>query len=339
MQESANAEQELWRNLDWNDVRTFLAVAECGSLNGAARLLGMTQPTISRRMEEFEYRLRTRLFDRSSRGVALTDAGLLVRDLAQSMARAGGMIVRDVAGHDNSDVGRVRIFAPDGIAGFLLAPQLPRFQMANPQVQVTIDCGLWMGTLLDAEPDLSLEMTEACSFDVTSIPIATLHYALFASPEYLDLYGTPKTITDLASHRSVKHTSHREQKSTWNPKATAISVLAENNFISNSSAATFQAIRAGAGIGSVPTFVKLIAPELVMLDLEPWGHPVLFLRHPRGVEHLKRVQLAKEWLLEVFDPTDQPWFRQEFINPREFDRFTSPIRSLAAPPTSLRRAS
>ena len=57
MPDISKDDQELWRRLDWNDVRTFLAVTECGSLNAAARLLGMTQPTISRRMEEFEYRL------------------------------------------------------------------------------------------------------------------------------------------------------------------------------------------------------------------------------------------------------------------------------------------
>src|SRR5580692_1010799 len=108
MLEAFADDQELWRRLDWNDVRTFLAVAECGSLNAAARLLGMTQPTISRRMEDFEYRLRAKLFDRSSRGVVLTEAGLMVRDLAQSMARLGGSIVRDVAGRDHSDTGRVR---------------------------------------------------------------------------------------------------------------------------------------------------------------------------------------------------------------------------------------
>ena len=68
-------------------MRTFLAVAESGSLNAAARVLGMTQPTISRRMEDLEYRLGARLFERSSRGVQLTQAGESVRDLAASMAR------------------------------------------------------------------------------------------------------------------------------------------------------------------------------------------------------------------------------------------------------------
>jgi DNA-binding transcriptional LysR family regulator len=332
MLETSSDNQELWRRLDWNDVRTFLAVAECGSLNAAARLLGMTQPTISRRMEEFEYRLKAKLFDRSSRGVMLTEAGLMVRDLAQSMARLGGSIVREVAGHDHSDIGRVRMSAPDGIAGFLLAPQLPRFQMANPQIQLAIDCGLWIGSMLESEPDLALEMNETCGSDLVSAPIATMHYCAFASREYLDLYGTPKTLTQLAEHRIVHHTSHREQKSRWHPKAEALSVLADPQFVCNSSAATFQATRAGAGISILPTFVVTLAPDLVMLDLEPLAHPYLFLRHRAMIEQQQRVKLVKDWLQEVFDPTDQPWFREEFVHPADFQRYLPEIPATAQPP-------
>jgi DNA-binding transcriptional LysR family regulator len=332
MFEASTDDQELWRRLDWNDVRTFLAVAECGSLNAAARLLGMTQPTISRRMEDFEYRLRAKLFDRSSRGVVLTEAGLMVRDLAQSMARLGGSILRDVAGHDHSDSGRVRMSAPDGIAGFLLAPLVPKFQMANPQVHLSIDCGLGIGSVLGSEPDLTLEVSENFVPDLVSTPIATMHYCVFASREYLDLYGTPKTLTEVAEHRTVRHTSHGEQRSTLNPKAEAIAILAGSHFVSNSSAATFQAIRSGAGIGSLPTYVLTIAPELVMLDLEPWAHPVLFLRHRAMIEQQRRVKAVKDWLMEVFDPTDQPWFREEFVHPADFQRYLPETPQTIRPP-------
>ncbi len=314
-------ERELWQRLDWNDVRTFLAVTECGSLNAAARLLGMTQPTVSRRMEEFEYRLHAKLFERTSRGIALTEAGLMVRDLAQSMARLGGSIMRDVAGHDNEQGGRVRLTAPDGIAGYLLAPRLAKFHMANPEVEISIDCGMWAGSMLEAEPDLYLEMTEEHAPDLVSIPIATLHYAAFASRDYLDLYGVPKTVAELMEHRTIRHTSHREQRATWNPKATAIGQLAQNHFVSNSSAATFQAVRAGAGIASLPTYVATIAPELAMLDLGPWGHPVLYLRHHGAVEQRRRVKAVKDWVISVFDPAEQPWFRQDFIHPKDFARY------------------
>jgi len=331
-------DQELWQRLDWNDVRTFLAVTECGSLNAAARLLGMTQPTISRRMEDFEYRLHAKLLERSSRGVMLTEAGVRVRDLAQSMARLGGSIMRDVAGRDDSRVGRVRLAAPDGIAGYLLAPKVAQFHMANPGVQLSIDCGLWAGSMLEAEPDLYLEMSDEFSQDLVSIPIATLHYAAFASREYLDLYGTPESVVDLIKHRTIRHTSHREQRTSWSTEATAIGALAKSHFTSNSSAATFQAVRAGAGIASMPTYVASIAPELVMLELGPWGNPMLFLRHHGFVDQQPRVKQVKDWLLSVFDPAEQPWFRREFIHPNDFGRYVPTPPSPARAPLPERKA-
>jgi len=326
---------DLWRRLDWNDVRTFLAVAECGSLNSAAKLLGMTQSTISRRMEDFEYRLSARLFDRSSRGVALTDAGILVRDLAQSMARLGGAIVREVAGQDNSSAGRVRLTAPDGISGFVLAPQFPKFQMNNPQVELQIDCGSWSGGMLEAEPDIVLDLYETAPPDVVSTPIATLHYACFASREYLDLYGTPKSLAEVAQHRTVRHITQQEQKSTWNPRTLAMAELADSHFVSNSSAATYMAIRSGAGVGALPTYVVNLAPELVMLDIEPLTHHTLFLRHRPALEHQRRVKLVKDWLLNVFDATDQPWFREEYIHPADFHRYATKLRQ--GPPQNAQR--
>jgi DNA-binding transcriptional LysR family regulator len=330
---------DLWRRLDWNDVRTFLAVAECGSLNSAAKLVGMTQSTISRRMEDFEYRLRARLFDRSSRGVALTDAGVLVRDIAQSMARLGGAIVREVGGQDNSSTGRVRLAAPDGISGFVLAPQFPKFQMNHPQVELQIECGAWSGSMLESEPDLILDLYETASPDLVSTPVATLHYACFASRDYLDLYGAPKTLVEVAQHRTVRHIAQLEQKSTWHPKTSAIVELAESHFVSNSSAATYMAVRSGAGVGALPTYVVALAPELVMLDIEPLTHPVLYLRHRPALEHQRRVKLVKDWLLNVFDATHQPWFREEYIHPADFHRYASKQRGVYAEGASIRQAS
>jgi DNA-binding transcriptional LysR family regulator len=282
-------------------------------------------------MEDFELRLKTRLFERTSRGIMLTDAGLTVRDLAQSMARAGGMILRNVAKHDSRAIGRVRLAAPDGIAGYLLAPRLPKLHMAHPKVQLTIDCGLWAGSMLEAEPDLHLEMTDDYSPDLVSIPIATLHYAPFASREYLDLYGTPKTVPELIEHRTIGHTSHRQQRSTWTSTAAAVNELAESSFVSNSSAATFQAVCAGVGIGLLPTYVATLAPELVMLELGLGGSPMLFLRHHSFADQQRRVKLVKDWIMDVFDPASQPWFRKDFVHPEDFASYLSKAEDARRP--------
>lgn len=339
-QQANDVDDDLWRRLDWNDVRTFLAVAESGSLNAAARSLGMTQPTVSRRMEDLEYRLGARLFSRSSRGVALTDAGESVRDLASSMARLGGIIVREVAGRDRSESGRVRLAAPDGMASFVLMPGLAAFQRSHPDIQLAVDCGLWADSPIGGSPDLSLEFTSTSPQGVVTTPLATIHYAFFASRTYLQLYGAPTTPAEITNHRTVRHTSHREQINTWNPKLSAVYTLAATHLLSNSSAATLMAIKEGVGLGVLPTFVATFEPELVMLDLEPMAHPVLFLRHEPVAMRQSRVQRVKEWLQQTFDPTNQPWYREEFIHPREFDRLSSPAArpSLTAPGISKVRA-
>lgn len=329
MHGTANDDADPWRRLDWNDVRTFLAVAESGSLNGAARVLGMTQPTISRRMEDLEYRLGARLFERSTRGVQLTQAGESVRDLAASMARFGDSIVRSVGGRDKSFTGRVRLAAPDGLASFVLMPQIASFQMANPEIDLMIDCGLWQESPLEGEPDLTLAMTEVGPPDVVSVPISRLHYALFASREYLTLYGMPKSFAEVAKHRFVRHPSHKEQVSTWHPKATALAELAGQQLVSNSSAATLLAIKHGAGVGTLPTCVVQFEPDLVMLDLEPTAHPLLYVRYRRAAEHQGRVRRVKEWLVSVFDSADKPWFRDEFVHPRDFERLCAAQRPAA----------
>ncbi|HEX3919267.1 MAG TPA: LysR family transcriptional regulator [Caulobacteraceae bacterium] len=321
MRNTANDDEDLWRGLDWNDVRIFLAVAESGSLNAAARSLGMTQPTISRRMEELEFRLNARLLLRSSRGIALTDAGLAVRDHAANMARLGAVIMREVSGRDSSDAGRVRLVAPDGLASFNLMPRLAEFQRAHPDIQMAVDCGLWPDSPLEGAPDLSLEFTGTAPPGVVSIPIATFHYAYFASRAYLELYGAPTSAAEITQQRMVRHTSHREQPHTWNPQLAAVNALAGTHLISNSSAATFMAIKQGVGLGILPTQVATFEPDLVMLDLEPMAHPVLFLRHDPSAVRQSRVQRVKDWILEVFDPATNPWYRDEYIHPRDFARF------------------
>jgi DNA-binding transcriptional LysR family regulator len=331
MRDTANDDDDgLWRKLDWNDVRMFLAVAETGSLNAAARNLGITQPTISRRMEDLEYRLGERLFSRSSRGVTLTDAGALVRDLAASMAKFGDAIVREVAGRDKSEGGRVRLAAPDGLAAVVLAPRLAEFQQSNPEIEIVLDCGLWPDAPLEGETHLTLEFTETCPPDLVSMPIATVHYAYFASPDYLNLYGEPKSPSELAQHRIVRHVSHREQVSTWNPKVQAVFALAGTHLLTNSSVAMLAAVKHGAGIGGMPTFVAHYEPDLVMLDLETKAHPLLFLRHSPSAVRKRRVQRVKDWLLDVFEPSRQPWYRSEYIHPKEFRRLVGDQGSPAA---------
>ena len=106
---------------DWDDIKAFVAAAQTGSFGAAARRLRTTQPTVTRRIDDLEYRLGARLFDRGLRGVTLTRAGELVFDRAFTMQRASADIERLVLESEGPEAGgSVTVAMPEGIGGYLV---------------------------------------------------------------------------------------------------------------------------------------------------------------------------------------------------------------------------
>ncbi|MGQ0533768.1 MAG: LysR family transcriptional regulator [Caulobacteraceae bacterium] len=335
MQESAPSVVIGRQRVDWGDLRVFLAVAETGSFSGAAKLLGLTQPTVSRRLEDLEARLSVRLVNRGAHGVALSEAGELIRDHVITMERSAQAIERLALGRDKRDEGRVRISAPDGLAAFWLAPRLPEFQRENPKISVSLDAGLWPGDEMRGESDLSLRFDESKHADDVVTRIATYHYCLFASPEYIRLYGAPRTLAEVADHRVVHHVAQRHQTETWHPKAGALQALWNRQIETNSSAAALVAIRSGAGIGALPTAALTVAPELIMISDGPLAKLTLWLVHHREARNTERTRRVMDWLKRVFDNRANPWYREEYVSPADFPSSAEESEtSLAVPQTA-----
>jgi DNA-binding transcriptional LysR family regulator len=318
MQESANSVVIGRQRIDWGDLRVFLAVAETGSFSGAAKVLGLTQPTVSRRLDDLESRLNAQLVVRGLQGAALTEAGELIRDHVVTMERSAQAIERLALSRDKRDEGRVRVSAPDGLAAFWLAPRLAEFQRENPKIAVTLDAGLWHNFELSSEIDLSLQFVESKHADHVITRMATYHYALFASPDYVRLYGAPRTLAEVADHRVIHHVAQRHQPETWRPKAAALQMLWSSQIETNSSAVAMIAARAGAGIAALPTMALSFAPELVMIGDEPLAKLTLWLVHHAEAAKTERVRRVMDWLKRIFDNRANPWFREEYVPPEEF---------------------
>jgi DNA-binding transcriptional LysR family regulator len=312
---------------DWSDLRIFWAVAEAGSFGAAGRALGVSQPTVTRRMDDLESRLGVQLLIRGPAGISLTEPGRLILDQVLTMERSAEAIERMVLNHDRRPEGRIGIGAPDGVGGLVLAPALPAFLRANPKISISLDCGFWSDRPPAGHTDLFVQFDNAGGDpDMISTPLAHYHYALFAAPGYLELYGEPKTLQEVAAHRLVHHSAMTRQPETWAPKTEAFQRLADYSLLTNSSTVTLNAVRAGAGISAMPTMVLTLAPELVMLDIPPMAHPQLWVCHHRDIARSARVRLVVDWLKELFDPRTQPWYRAEFVHPAEFG---PPIRRRA----------
>ncbi len=308
---------------DWSDLRVFYAVAVKGGFGAAAKSLGMAQPTVSRRIDDLETRLNTRLFNRGVHGVTLTEAGEAVYDHVLTMERSSASIERLVFNADRREEGTVGIAGPDGVAGFLIAPALAEFFQVNPKISIALDCGVWPGDPLNASADVSLQFHEVTSPDVIAKPIATFHYGLCGSKSYFDIYGRPASIQEATTHRWVHHAAQNKQPQGQAPSTPALQQLAARRLSTNSSAAMIYAVRFGAGIGPMPTCALPIYPELEMLKLPLIASATLWMCVHRDLARSARIRVVTDWLETLFDGREKPWFRAEFVEPSDFDSITA----------------
>ncbi len=310
------------RKADWTDIRLFWAVARLGSFGAAARALDIGLTTITRAVDRLEERLNTKLLLRGPQGVTLTEAGERAYDSALVMERAAETFETHVLDSETAPEGRVRLSAHDGLAGILLPPHLPEFLRANPKIDLIIDSGLWPDRPISGDVDLTLTFVEPKNPDMVAIPLAYFHYTPFASRGYVDLYRVPSAPEDVSLHPHVHHVAQDRERESWHPRTAASQDFLHKRIVTNSSAVSFFAIKHGVGIGSLPTAILSVEPSLVMLDLPVETQRLWLVRRRDG--RSARIRCVIDWLREVFDAHHQPWYRAEFVHPREFGPYLEP---------------
>jgi DNA-binding transcriptional LysR family regulator len=306
------------RRADWSNLRVFHAVAEAGGINAAARVLRLNPSTVTRAIEELERQLNVTLFHRGPRGATLTEAGETAFQRVRTMDRMAEALEMEIGDSEIRPEGRVRLAAPDGVAGYFISPYQTEFLRAHPGIDLSIDCGLWPDRPLDGEADLTVTFSEPTQPDAVAQPVAHVHYALFASREYVSLFGAPKSIEEMLVHPYIHHSAQTHQKELWGDRVQAWQTLTHKRIETNSSAVVVQAVLNGVGIAAMPTAIASVEPDLVMLDVLRVGPAKLWLVHHRDAVRPARVRLVKDWLKSIFDPRTRPWYRSEFVHPDDF---------------------
>lgn len=171
-------------NTSWEDAETFLAVAEKHSFSSAAGLLGVGQPTISRRIAAFEGRLGCQLFTRGKRGTELTDAGARLLPAAEQMARWAGEFRRLAQGAEERPTGTVRIAAPPGLAVEVLAPLAAIARDRLPEIRLEVLASVDYIDLSRGGADLAIRTRETHEPELTTIHSIEFEIGLFATVEY-----------------------------------------------------------------------------------------------------------------------------------------------------------
>ncbi|HLI66209.1 MAG TPA: LysR family transcriptional regulator [Caulobacteraceae bacterium] len=329
------------RKADWSEVRLFWAAAELGSFGAAARRLGVGLTTVTRAVERLETQLGAKLFVRGPHGVSLTRAGTLAYERALSMERLAEGLEKDLAGIEAEAEGSVKLAAPDGIAGIFLAPFIAEFLRSHPKIDLAVDCGLWPERPLEGDPDVTLSFEEPRDPDSIAQTLAHFHYAMFTSQEYIDLYGKPASYEDAVHHPYIHHVGQDHGRLSVPDRVASFIGFMRWRVDTNSSAVSFATVKHGGGLGAMPTAILAFDPTLVMLDAPPLASIKLWLSYHRDLAKSARVRCVIDWLKDVFDQRTKPWYRAEFMHPREFGpylaRQTPPPAPLAAEPPAERK--
>lgn len=189
---------------DWGSLAAFAVVAEERSFTRASARLGVSPSALSHTMRRLEERLGVQLLARSTRSVSTTQAGerLLARlnpainEIATAVEQLG-----EISGRPS---GHIRISAPGEAARRVIAPALPKFVEAYPDIVVEVLIEQAFTNIVERRLDAGIRLGESLEKDVVAVPVSgPLRMAVIASPAYVKRHGTPTTPRDLRSHRCI----------------------------------------------------------------------------------------------------------------------------------------
>ncbi|WP_415266352.1 LysR family transcriptional regulator [Acidovorax sacchari] len=254
-------------NIGWELYRTFLAVLTEGSLSGAARTLGITQPTAGRHVESLEKALGTPLFTRSPTGLMPTEAAQALHPQARAMASLAASLERTAASQGSAEggvKGTVRVSCSDVIGVEVLPPVIAALRSAHPALAVELVLTDRVQDLLHREADIAVRMATPRQEQLVARRLGHIDVGLHARRDYLERHGTPRNLEQLAAHTLIGY----DQATAFIRQVEgSLKGLRRHMFSlrSDSNLAQLALIRAGAGIGMCQVPLARRSPDLVRL--------------------------------------------------------------------------
>lgn len=237
------------RTPDWHLFRAFLAVVREGSLSGAARTLGMTQPTMGRQVAALEASLGVTLFTRSLDGLSPTDAGLRLIPPAEAMAAAAASALRSASGETDEERGTVRITASEIMGAEILPPILAGFRAVHPGIMVELALSNRNEDIMRGDADIAVRMMRPTQGGLVAKRIGRIDVGLYAHRRYLKAQAAPRTLQDLRDHSLIGY--DRAQAAARMIEQIGAPLTRDMfAFRSDSKLAQLAAVRAGFGIGA-----------------------------------------------------------------------------------------
>ncbi len=288
----------------WSDYPILLAVAETGSLTAAGKKLGMSQPTVGRRIRALEDHYGTPLLKREEGGLVPTRFGVSMLDHITRMQEEADAIERSSATLDHSLAGVVRLSGTEGVGTMWLPKVLQVFREDHPDIQFDLGIGFRSFNLAQREADIALRWSSPGDQNsLIARKVASVTFGMFASASYVQRRGIPQTLEELREHDGVsltimdgqslwKHDNY--DKADYIPKRMA--------FQTDSVWAYDEAIANGFGIGMLPLCNSCACERDSFVRILPnvQHQEALYLVSHEDLRRSQRIRAVYDFLAEAF---------------------------------------
>lgn len=284
--------------IDWNLIRSFVAVAETGSLSAAARSLASSQPTLGRHIAELEQALDVTLFRRGRNGYVLTEAGSLLFERGRAVSEEATAFARLALGSVEAIAGTVRIAASEMVAAHVLPAMLARLGLEEPGIEVEIVASNQVENLLRRDADIAIRMVRPAQNELVAHKVTDIALSMCATSAYLDRRGRPSAPDDLRDHDLIGFDRSDEMIRGFEHFLPGIT-RQDFRLRSDNHIVLWEAVRAGNGIGIAQEqlvrrepHLEIVLPELTLPMLPVW------LAMHRDVRASVRIRRVADFLHE-----------------------------------------
>jgi len=284
---------------DWNQTRAFLATAEEGSLSAAARVLGLTQPTLGRQVTALEEALGVALFERVGRGLVLTHTGRAVLEEVRAMGEAAARVALVAAGRSEDVAGKVSVSVSDVIAAYVMPGLMLELGARAPEIVIDLVVTNSLSDLMRREADIAIRHVRPEEPELISRALRAGQVGLWAAPEFLRRHGRPGRLQDLAGLPFVGMSDAAGMVgylTSWGVPSRVEDIC----LTSDSMVAAWEMVRRGLGIGVMSDEIALSTGgvERVLPDFSPMSVEVWLTTH-RELRTSRRIRVVFDFLAEA----------------------------------------
>lgn len=287
-------------NQNWDDLRIFLAVARTGQLVAAARSLGVNHATASRRMDQLEAALGTKLIYRRTRGCTLTEEGERLLAAAEAIESTLNNATDQIGGDSSAPKGTVRVGAPDGFGLYFLAPKLGELHDLYPQLALELVPISRNFAVSRREADIVITTERPTQNSVVAKRLVEYELGLYASTSYLARSSAIAHIEDLQHHRLVGYVDDllfsasldytREFYRHWRNDISVASAVGQMN-----------AVVGGAGVGILHQYIAHDVPQLQRVLPSVAVKRTYWLTYHEEMRPIQRVQSVVKFIEEAVE--------------------------------------